>query len=383
MHRASRLRFILGLIVGIGLVATIFMVLSTPGDASDPASTYNLVSTTFLTDGGRVEWSHDGEWIYYDRKEGDGFWEVYRIRPDGTEKECLTCTHPNLPSRHKGQPEAHPKGRFLIFQAEKNIHRRPFYSALPGGGTYNDLYAMDLESENHDVYRLTNVPRWMYSGSLHAQFNRTGTRLLWGDLQGWGGRYGNWQMAVADFVVDPEPRLENRRYYDPGPQPIWLEAHAWAPDDSAIYITCTPVAGMDDNNMDICRMDFDNPTEVTRLTFTSGLGEEADSWDEHTKMAPLNDVLTWVSSLGFGTQPNNYYPLWLHTELWIMNLDGSGKRQLTNFNDTKPTVVRDHAWNPSLTGTRQQMVASVFDQDLKSAEVWIFEFEVGASEASE
>ena len=51
---------------------------------------YEVVSITILTTrGGRLDWSPDGEWIYYDRLRLDGFSDVYRIHPDGTGNESL------------------------------------------------------------------------------------------------------------------------------------------------------------------------------------------------------------------------------------------------------------------------------------------------------
>jgi len=336
---------------------------------------YEVVSiTTLTTNGGRVDWSHDGQWIYYDRLEPDGFWDVYRIHPDGTGNECLTCDRPELPNGNQGQPQIHPNGRYLVFQAEKAEHAGPAGapSTGPGRGCYNDLWVLDLETG--DFHQLTDVRSGIpMGGSLHAHFSNDGTKLLWSDLEGSGGRFGDWRLAVADFVTSPSPHLENHRYYNPGPQPIWLEAHGWGPDDSWIYFTCTPVAGMDDNNQDICRMDFSSPTEVTRLTFTSGLNGEPGEWDEHAHLSPLNDVFSWMSSSPYGTESSGSHGQWLQTELWLMDTDGSNRRRITFFNEAEQVVVADNDWNPAATGN-QQLAVTMFMRDRNEVHIKIIEF---------
>jgi len=322
-----------------------------------------------------VDWSHDGQWIYYDHAERDGFSDVYRIHPDGTGKECLTCNHPQLPNKSQGQPEAHPGGRYLVFQAEKAQHGWILGSQAtgPGGGVYNDLWVMDLETRT--VYQLTDVDANNLSGSLHAHFNHEGTKLLWGDLERSGGRFGDWRLAVADFVTVPRPHLENVRYYNPGPQPMWLESHGWGPDGSWIYFTCTPVAGMDDNNMDICRMDLSNPTRVMRLTFTSGMSGEPGEWDEHAHLSPLGDVFSWISSTPFGTVANPFYGLWLRTDLWLMNVDGSHKQRITLFNPSERAIAADNDWNPVAT-VNPQLAVTVQMRDRNEVHIKIIEFRI-------
>jgi len=366
-------------LIGILFCGSIVRAPTAPSTAISPPVVdgpgYEVVSiTTLTTNGGRVDWSPDGEWIYYDRLGPDGFWDVYRIHPDGTGNECLTCDKEALPNKNQGQPEVHPQGRYLVFQAEKATHPGGIGDPAtgPGRGYYNDLWVLDLETG--DFYQLTDVRSgFPAGGSLHAHFSNDGTKLLWSDLEGGGGRFGDWQLAVADFITSPTPHLTNTVYYNPGPQPVWLEAHGWGPDDSWIYFTCTPVAGMDDNDQDICRMDFSNPTEVTRLTFTSGLNGEPGEWDEHAHLSPLNDVFSWVSSKPYGTEPLGSHPDWLRTEVWLMNTDGSGQQRVTFFNDAEEVIVADNDWNPVATGN-PQLALSVFMRDRNEVHIKIIEF---------
>lgn len=92
-------------------------------------SNYTVINITTITPpggvgnyGGQMDWSPDGAWITYDVQGEDGFTDVYKMRPDGTDNECLTCDNPILPNRHQGQSTWHPSGRYLVFQAEKSWH---------------------------------------------------------------------------------------------------------------------------------------------------------------------------------------------------------------------------------------------------------------------
>jgi Tol biopolymer transport system component len=326
-----------------------------------------------LPAGGRVAWSPAGQWLYYDRLGASGYWEVYRIRPDGTGDLCLTCNRPDLPSRNKGNPVVHPSGRYLVFQVEKEQHAPAGPNATaPGSGRYNDLWVLDLATNL--VYRLTDVRRDALSGSLHAQFSRDGSRLLWTDLEGSGGVFGDYRLVIADFVTSPQPSLSNHQYFNPGPQPVWLESQGWGPDGSWIYFSCTPVAGMADENMDLCRMDLATPDQVKRLTFSAG-GTEPGQWDEHAKLSPWADALSWMSSMPYGTTPGVYYREWLKTDLWLMTAGGS-RRRLTYFNEPgypeyqgERVVVADHAWSPD--GTKIALYLQFFQSNRN--EVWLLE----------
>jgi Tol biopolymer transport system component len=361
--QGEQLRTVLLLALGMGVLVVGLTTLGFPRDATASSSDYVRGSLTQITDsGGRVDWAHDGAAIYFDRLDTDGFWDVWRMNPDGTGQQCLTCDDPRLPNKHQGNPEMHPLGRYLVFQAEKAEHTGLGAGTRPGAGRYNDLWVLDLET--NDVYQLTDVNPDSVSGSLHAQFNSDGTKLLWASIEGPAPRrdpkclWDDTRLAVADFVAEPWPHLENTAYYDPGLDSRFKESHGWGPDDSWIYFTCIAVEGMSDAAMDICRMDFSTPTEVTRLTLTSGTDGEEEEWDEHAHLSPLNDAFVWTSSQPYGTPTKaSKIEAELQTDLWIMNVDGSGQQRVTFFNDSghpdhtgDRAVVGDNDWSPD--GTR-------------------------------
>lgn len=330
--------------------------------SSSSSSNYHVVGIRTLVSGlapnsGHVAWSPDSVWITYDIVSTDGFTDIWRIHPDGTGRECLTSNHPNLPSRFVGNSAWHPNCRWIVFQAETPSHFLDFMHepCMPGAGYFNDLYVMNLQTPSpRAVYKLTSVRTGAPAGgSLHPQFSSDGSKLLWGDMEKHEGYYGNWRMAVADFVTSPKPHLENTRYYEPTPMPRWFETHDWSPDGKRIYFTATPVEGMDDNGMDICAMDFSQPKSTIRLTFSSGKNGEPDEWDEHAHLSPRGDVLSFISSAPYGVQHNAKYGSWMKTDVWLMNVDGTGHRRITFFNEPGHaefqgrTIAADNCWNPA------------------------------------
>ncbi|HUP56209.1 MAG TPA: hypothetical protein VM598_02075, partial [Bdellovibrionota bacterium] len=68
--------------------------------------------------GGRIALSPDGGTVVFDRREGDGCYELYAIDVAGSNERCLTCGRMDVPDNNRGQPAFHPSGRHLVYQAE-------------------------------------------------------------------------------------------------------------------------------------------------------------------------------------------------------------------------------------------------------------------------
>jgi Tol biopolymer transport system component len=347
-----------------------------PRSASASAEDYAVVGVRrLLSTGGRVAWSPAGQWLFHDALGADGYWDVYRVASNGTGALCVTCDRTDLPSRNKGNPAVHPSGRYLVFQAEKEVHATTLPGATaPGAGHFNDLWALDLTTGA--ATRLTDVRRDGPSGSLHPQFNRDGTKLLWTDLEAYAGTFGDFRLVVASFNVAPQPALSGLQYLNPGPQPRWLESQGWAPDDLSVYFSCTPVAGMADENMDVCLTKLATPTMVSRLTFSGGLSGQPGEWDEHAKLTPRGDAFSWMSSTPYGTTPGTFYRQWLKTDLWLMNTNGTGKRRLTYFNEPgrpefqgERVIVADHTWHPA--GNQVALYLQFFESNRH--EIWLLD----------
>jgi Tol biopolymer transport system component len=322
----------------------------------------------------RPQWSPDGRWIVYDDHERTSSYDtnpykIYRMHPDGSAVECLTCNRPEVPL-NSGGAQFDPSGRYLVFSAEQAQHYTlPAKStaADPGGGIFNDLAILDFKTKK--ITRLNVVAsglRGQYAGgTLFPRFSHSGTRIAWGEYVNKGvaaSRFGAWRIVVADFIAIPEPHLENRKTYTPGPRPGIYEIQGWMTDDSSLLISCAPLPGQDDNALDIAQMNLATG-QLKQLTFTAGVQGQPAEYEEHAEISPGGDALAFMSSAGYGIDTKRFFITWLKTELWLANADGSQPRQLTSFNvPGKPgyngqrAVVSMLSWAPDASA----IVANVY-----------------------
>src|SRR5258708_5089958 len=117
-----------------------------PSGTSPIAGYADIVSSPLAL---RPQWSSDGQWIVYDDHQA-GFlyirnsYKIYRVHPDGTGTECLTCDRSEVPG-NSGGAQIDPSGRYVAFSAEQaNHYPLKGSGADPGGGIFNDLAILDL-----------------------------------------------------------------------------------------------------------------------------------------------------------------------------------------------------------------------------------------------
>jgi Tol biopolymer transport system component len=212
-----------------------------PTRAPQPAS----VKVTLLQEnGGRVSWSHAKNLIAFDAKGRDGYADVYTIRPDGSDKRCLTCDKQEVPQLHDGNPEWHPSGEYIVFQAQDPELKLPAglltnYLASPGIGINNNVWVTNADG-------FSGVPQGKY--------------------------YYDFEIYTLDLATK----------------------------------------------------------QLTRLT-------ENDEWDEHAHYSPNGKTIVWASSTGIAQKKADSTEELIQNppklDYWIMNVDGSNKRRLTQFND--------------------------------------------------
>jgi len=303
-----------------------------------------------------VDWSWKRDLIAFERVGPRRFFEVYTMRPDGSDERCLTCGR-EAPTKHNGSPSWDPSGRFILFGGEKPETPANLDNwAVPGKGLNCDLWVMTADGKKY--WRLTNLPlgtRRNIPGLIHPQFSRDGKRVFWAERLGGGGSWGRWILRVADFLETPEPHLGTVKSFDPGGRgpgggTPFYESHDFSIDSMKILFSANLLPGQPQHGLDICELKLTDGS-VKRLTDTF------QDWDEHAHYSPDGGRIVWMSSTGldiqWGDTSRNAWKAFVKTDLWLMNADGSGKARLTYFNDPsspeyfgKRCIVSDNAWSP-------------------------------------
>jgi Tol biopolymer transport system component len=273
----------------------------------------------FRVQGEGVEWSPDGQWVVYDCKHQDGYYNIHVCRADGTDDRCLTTLDNGLPHRHAGSPAWHPSKKYIVLAAEKKVHQGGSIEAIPGFGGRSDIWVMLADGSK--AWQLTNTADARGSGVIIPKFSHDGSKLAWAErvkppqLFTPRATFGDWSIKVADFVDSPNgPHVANIRTYEPGGTAFY-EAYGFSPDDSKIIFD-SDFDSKGAFNSQIYVMDAASGSNVRRLT--NGL-----DYNEHASYSPDGKHIVWMTSRGNMNHG---------TDWWIMDADGSNQRRLTHFN---------------------------------------------------
>lgn len=150
-----------------------------------------------------VGWTASTDRLVYNRRGKDQLWDAYTSKPDGSDERCLTCTlsipGPGTHSQ-RGGSSVSPDGRYVLGTIEGK-HVGEFYGAgdaEPGRGTYNDVWLM--RSDGSAAWQLTHYVQDHGMGTMWADFDRTGTRIVWAQMTGMATPltpFGTWQIKIA------------------------------------------------------------------------------------------------------------------------------------------------------------------------------------------
>jgi acetyl esterase/lipase len=321
----------------------------------------NIRVTTLQEQGGRVSWSHAKNLIAFDVGGKEGKSDIYTARLDGSDKRCLTCDKKDVPQLQNGNPEWHPSGDWIVFQAQDPDLRLPpgqvgNFVASPGIGINNNIWMTNADGSKY--WQITRVQN--RSGVLHPQFSPDGKKIVWSEIVKPGeGIGGQWAIKLGDFtIVNGEPRVTNIQTLTPGYLQLY-ETHGWSPDNRQIIFSGVP-QGRFYYDMEIYTYDL-TTQQLVRLT-------ENSEWDEHAHYSPDGKWIAWMSSMNIPQVKSNSLEGMTRnppkTDVWVtlapnasagVNADGSNKQRVTRFNDPKSpegrdasggVIVGDISWGP-------------------------------------
>ena len=308
---------------------------------------YLAAVTTLVTpNGGRPGW-----WpgptiaasIFGQAPSYDG--EISTMQPDGSGQDCLTCGVSAIPHESNDEPAWHPSGQWLVFESVDpsligNIPPAQLDAMTNGGsGIDNNLWLMSADGSQ--FYQLTHVAQ--NEGVLHPRFSNDGTQLFWAAYSHVSSHQLEWMLNVADFgFTGGVPSLSSIKSYQPLGPSYFYESHDWLPGDTGVVFSASPPGPF---NLDIYTMEF-TTGQAVNLTNSPGV------WDEHAFVSPDGSTIAWISSQGYPFTPTQDYGATLATDMWLMDLDGSNKRQLTFFNtpghaeyNGDRVILAKHNWN--------------------------------------
>lgn len=354
--------------LGLGLLALLLPVAAAPrppqepppaeagSQAAEPASPVERVRL-LKRDGGRLDWSVQGDSIAFDQRGSDGFYDLYvTSMPEGRGEQCLTCAHPEFRKAHAFNPVWHPSGQVLAFQVQEHagkLRLSPAGLTSPDRGLHSELWVISRDGRR--PWRLTRVGE-RGGALLDPCFSHEGDRLAWSErVRSREGRWGEWVVRAGRFRLQGAvPRLSGVDTWHPGKERRLVLASAFAPDDRRLLLAGEVAPGPSASagmagGLDLYSLDLASGA-VTALVTTP------DEWDEQPRLSPRGDHLAFTSSRGLPAGPRlgqlgqspTARPV--PRELWLMKVDGTGRERLTSFNASAGTgagaVVSDFAWSP-------------------------------------
>lgn len=272
----------------------------------------------FKPGGDEVDWCRSSGRITYASRGPDNRYGIHTCSSTGDDDIWITRNNPNMPSGQKGSPTWHPSGRYILFVAEKPKHPGSSFASTPGLGSYSDLWLMTPNGGR--AWQLTDLPMTGNDGLIIPKFSNDGKRIVWAQRVSGANIFNPkqicafWDIKVADFSDDNGmPKVSNIITIRPGGKPAFNEAYGFSADDKSI-IFCS---------------DYNQPSFWSSQIFTCNASDGGNivqltnkGYNEHACYSPDGTKIVWMTSVGE----------FKGTDWWIMNADGSEKRQLTFFN---------------------------------------------------
>lgn len=337
----------LALLAGLGVPSNLLAA-----DGKVPESPRVESLRLVIPDGGRLDWAVQGDRIAYDKRDDEGFYDIYLATPEGTDETCITCSLREFRKAHAYNPSWHPSGELLVFQVQlvaKKLRLGAAEMTTPDRGLHSELWTVSRDGKTYNRISPANTNLAV----LDPHFSFEGDLLIWSErVRARQGRWGEWVLRVARFDQRVGiPRLKKVRTLRPGETHLFLEAHGFSPDQKGVLVSGNLEADHGEAGMDVYLLDLESES-ATRLTHTFG------EWDEHAHFAPDGEHIAWTTNRNLPRRIPQTSPDTMPTarpqprDLWLMRADGSGEERLTFFNHPASpdarggAVVSDFAWSP-------------------------------------
>ena len=277
-----------------------------------------------------VDWDHSGtNRIAYSAKGDDGYYDIHTANPDGSNDSCLTCLLSPLSEKHIAVPSWHPSGNWLLMTVEKPVHPGSSFDALPGLGSYTDIWIMNRAATK--TYKLYETVNDSDHGVILPRFSHDGKKILWTDRKAAANilvptqTAGYWTIKIADFsfgASDSVPSISNIQTIEPVSN-YFYEGYGFSNDNHRI-IFCSNLNKPSFFDENIYTIDISG-SNMTQLT--------TSDYNEHAWFTPDGNQIVWMTNAQASSG----------TDWWMMNSDGSNKHRLTYFNEPSNTQYAGHA----------------------------------------
>ena len=297
-----------------------------------------------VPEGGRMDWSQQGDRIAFDRAEETGFYHIYSMRPDGTSEKCLTCENWDLRKTNSLSPAWHPSGEYLVFQVQQHANKLDLDTlklTTPHRGLHSDLWVMT--SKGRDAWQITKV-RERGAAVVDPHFSHEAGKLVWSQRVVSLGRWGEWEPHVAEFQIKRgTPRIAKVRDLRLPVQKGYVVAHGFTPSDRGLLISAVPDPRSSAAGRDILEYDIESGS-LERLTTTPR------ELDDLVFTLPRSEGIVWVSDRNIKRPADRMLPR--RGDVWYMSASRLSQERLTFFNHPESdhflgeAMIDDLAWSP-------------------------------------
>ena len=288
-------------------------------------------------EGARPHFAPSGEEFVFDRKNPDGYSDLYISDLNGNILRALSEEKADLPQRNNGNGVFDPSGQFVIFVSEAASHfaDQVKYLGDSGIGLFSNLWATDREGTR--FWRLTDTPiKQNLSDSIPAYavvnpgFSRDGKLLIWtkryaeGDGRDWGAR----RIQGAEFIFEQgTPRIANPRTLFVPQEGNFVTFMGELPGGE--WILAGNLSGQHEFGMDQYRYDPQTGALVN-LQNTPLFWEEDASISQGSRIVYMTNI---DSAFRFDFGDVNWAAQPMERDYYVMDANGNLKERLTFFNE--------------------------------------------------